>query len=274
MLKKLSASISAAAEIYAGVSELAMGLKIATAANKQIIVIERSPDFDDFKLLNIIRTFPTIVIDERSPKDYEVSKKHPYWKANAFILGTRIEDISYELLKMSIESLLPATNSFEKLIPWNSARKCWTPELDFNRKLSDVAELFLQKTCPTSNKHQEIVNFSKFIQNRGKGRGTFKTIRIELIAETNRLKILATLDWHNKSEQSLKTLYQGLSKCDYESASINIVGSKLLEISAVWLLGDSATNHHCFFLIGLPGVKVDKVYNEMKNLMEKKYIVS
>lgn len=258
-LSKMAAHLGARHEVYRDLKELTNGLAEHSKSPKdQIIVFERQPELSDHHTLNIIRNFPSIVLDDLVGDNHSLSKKHPYWKANSFILGSNLETVNKTFLEMSIAGMFPNTYSIKDGTPWNAASKTWDPVKDVNRKLSVVLERFLDATCPKFSMHHDIIEFTKYIQNRAKGRGTFKTIGFDFIADASRVVITAKLDWHNKSEQSLRVLYSGLAKSPYSNAYINISSPKELEITGVWDLSAQHENTKTLMVSGLPGVKLDK----------------
>lgn len=257
-LSKIASLFSAQHEIHSDLPGLTKGLSENKSFKNQIIVFERQPDLSDHHTLHIIRNFPSIVLDNLMGENHSIPKKHAYWKSNCFLLGSNLENISPYFLESCVSSLFPFDNSIKDTIPWNAASQNWDPVKDANRKLSIVLEKFLDSTCPKFSGHEDVIEFAKYIQNRGKGRGTFKTIGFDFFVDANRIVVTARLDWFNKSEQSLKVLYSGMTKCPYSYAHINIANPKELEITGVWHLMPAEDLTKTLMVSGLPGVKIEK----------------
>ena len=253
----LASLFKASIEIHQNLQSLGESLSL-TSHPRQIILLERGEKTNDLILLSFARVWPTIVIERNPERGPNKEKKHCYWKLNSFVVGAALNHIPLVLLKMAFDGLkLGGCNGFD-YVPWNAARIAWNIERDSTKKLSTVFEDFFTKTLDNPKVALDAIEFAKFSQNRAKGRGTFKTKSIHAIQDGKQVWIIADLNWFNKSEVSLRTVYSSIKNLKFDFALISSSSHSDLQIIARFPLGQE-DYRQILMVAGMPGVKIHKL---------------
>lgn len=247
----------ASIEIHQNIQSLGHALQLSSHP-RQIIVLERGEKTTDAVLLSFARLWPTIVLENNNERGPGTEKKHCYWKLNGFIVGTSLNQLPLMLLKLAFDGLRFSSRNLLDYIPWSAATSVWNIETDATKKLSATFEEFFSKTLEKPEAMMDAVEFAKFSQNRAKGRGTFKTKTIHAIADGRQILIIADLRWFNKSEASLRTIYNGIKALKFDFAVISSTNQTDLQILARFPL-DSQEYRQILMVTGMPGVKVTKL---------------
>jgi hypothetical protein len=263
-LQPLTALFHASVQIHENIQSLGKALQ-ASSHPRQIIVMERETSTTDMMLLAFARLWPTIVLDANELRGPGTEKKHNYWKLNAFAVGASLNSIPFQMLRFAFEGLRPGARAGQDFIPWYAARSVWTVENDSTKKLSGVFEDFFSKVSSNPESLVDAVEFGKFAQNRAKGRGTFKTKSILAAHDGTQVYIVADLLWFNKSESSLRAVYNSMKNLKFDFAVILSPDQNTLQIIARFDL-NSLNNRKILMVAGMPGVKIGKLKTEPRKL--------
>ncbi len=256
-LNPLTALFHASIQFHPNIQSLGQALQ-ASSHPRQIIVMEREGSITDQMLLSIARLWPTIVLETNELRGPGTEKKHNYWKLNAFAVGASLTSIPFQMLRFAFEGLRPGARAGQDFIPWYAARSIWTVENDSTKKLSGVFEDFFSKVSKNPASLVDAVEFGKFAQNRAKGRGTFKTKSILAAHDGTQVFVVADLLWFNKSESSLRAVYNSMKTLKFDFAVILSPDQNTLQIIARFDL-HSENNRKILMVAGMPGVKIGKM---------------
>jgi hypothetical protein len=259
-LQPLTSHFLAHVQFHPDLQSLGAALK-SSSHPRQIIVMEREDSTTDMMMLSFARLWPTIIIERNDLRGPGNEKKHCFWKLNAFAVGASLQSIPFQMLRFAFEGLRPGARTRLEFIPWYAARSVWTVETDSTKKLSGVFEDFFSKVSADPVSLADAVEFGKFAQNRAKGRGTFKTKSISATHDGTQVFIVADLLWFNKSEASLRTVYNSLKPLQFDFAVILSPDQNTLQIIARFDLNRN-NNRKILMVAGMPGVKIGKMKTE------------
>lgn len=258
LLRKLSRSIPAYNEIYTSPKELARSLSVINPLKQHIIILERSSNLTEHQKLHIYRTFPTIVLDMDQKESSNIDKKHEFWKTNCFFVGSSLNTIDLDELKLAIQSLFIKKYSILDTVSWSAVSKKWITKEQSTSKLSEFISQNIRKANPHFGRTDSIIEFAKYIQNKTKGKGTFKSVEFSIIIECSKILLVAKLNWPKKTEQSLRSLFNGLQKFDFNANIIRITDPKKIELYGVWDTLAQTKDRRCSAIMGLNFTKVPR----------------
>ncbi len=256
-LSRIASLFNATIQIHPNLQSLGEALKLSSHP-RQIIVYEREEKVSDIMLLSFARMWPTIIIDTRPERGPGTEKKHCYWKLNSFSIGSKLSELPLQMLQFAFEGLRPGARSALEFIPWYAAKSVWKLETDGTKKLSSVFEDFFSKLSTHPSALADAVEFAKFSQNRAKGRGTFKTKSIVAANDGRQVFILADLNWFNKSESSLRTVFNSIKELEFDYAVIMSPDQHTLQIIARFDL-NGQKKRKLLMVAGMPGVKISRI---------------
>ena len=259
-LARIASLFNASIQIHPDLQSLGEALKLSSHP-RQIIVYEREEKVSDMMLLSFARMWPTIIIDAVAERGPGTEKKHCYWKLNAFSVGAKLSDLPMQMLQFAFEGLRPGARSALEFIPWYAAKSVWKLEAEGTKKLSSVFEDFFSKFNIPTETLTDAVEFAKFSQNRAKGRGTFKTKSIVAANDGRQLFIMADLYWFNKSDSSLRTVFNSIKGMEFDFAVILSPDQHTLQIIARFDL-EGHMKRKLLMVAGMSGVKISRMSSQ------------